>query len=145
MIFINKVFLDDKNFSKNLIGDLLIKNNKVNSLKLTSDFENNGKFKIEVKTLKNKKKTTAFYSDNAEPFVKHYKFIKGFKEGKIDFYSVKENNVSNSTLNIFDFKVKEKSLDLIPKIKDNFKRNMSLVISRLNGSSMHIKNRFGNC
>ena len=36
-----------------------------------------------------------------------YKFVKGFKGGKIDFYSVKENNVSNSTLNIFDFKVKE--------------------------------------
>ena len=57
--------------------------------------------------LKNKQKITSFYSDNAEPFVKHYKFIKGFKGGKIDFYSVKENNMSNSTLNIFDFKVKE--------------------------------------
>ena len=107
MIFINKVFLDDKNFSKNLIGDLLIKNNKVNSLKLTSDFENNGKFKLEIKTLKNKKKTTSFYSDNAEPFVKHFSFIKGFTEGKIDFFSVKEKEHSNSTLNIFDFKVKE--------------------------------------
>ncbi len=107
MIFINKVFLDDKNFSKNLIGDLLIKNNKVNSLKLTSDFENNGKFKIEVKTLKNKKKTTSFYSDNAEPFVKHFSFIKGFKEGRIDFFSVKEKDHSNSTLNIYDFKIKK--------------------------------------
>jgi len=107
MIFINKVFLDDKNFSKNLIGDLLIKNNKVNSLKLTSDFENNGKFKLEVKTLKNKKKTTSFYSDNAEPFVKHFSFIKGFKEGRIDFFSVKEKDHSNSTLNIYDFKIKK--------------------------------------
>ncbi len=107
MIFINKVYLDDKNFSKNLIGDLLIKNNKVNNLKLTSDFENNGKFKLEIKTLANKKKTTLFYSDNAEPFVKHFSFIKGFKEGRIDFFSVKEKNYSNSNLNIFDFKVKE--------------------------------------
>ncbi len=107
MIFINKVFLDDKNFSKNLIGDLLIKNNKVSSLKLTSDFENNGKFKLEIKTLANKKKTTSFYSDNAEPFVKHFSFIKGFTGGKIDFFSVKEKNHSNSTLNIFDFKVKK--------------------------------------
>ena len=106
-IYINKVFLDDKNFSKNLVGDLLIKNNKIHSLKLTSEFQNGDKFKLEVKTLKNLKKTTSFYSDNAEPFVKHYKFIKGFTDGKIDFYSVKENNTSNSTLNIFDFKVKE--------------------------------------
>ena len=107
MIFINKVFLDDKNFSKNLVGDLLIKNNNINSLKLTSDFENNGKFKLEIKTLANKKKTTLFYSDNAEPFVKHFSFIKGFKDGRIDFFSVKEKNYSNSNLNLFDFKVKE--------------------------------------
>ena len=64
-------------------------------------------FNIELETLRNKKKTTSFYSDNAEPFIKHYKFIKGFKKGKIDFYSIKENSISNSKLNIFDFKVKE--------------------------------------
>ena len=86
---------------------LIIKNNKVHNLSLSSIFEDDGKFKLDVKTLKNKQKITSFYSDNAEPFVKHYKFIKGFKEGKIDFYSVKKNDVSNSTLNIFDFKVKE--------------------------------------
>ena len=107
MIFITKVYLDDRSFSKNLIGDLLIKNNKVNNLKLTSDFANNGKFKLEIKTIANKKKTTLFYSDNAEPFVKHFSFIKGFKDGRIDFFSVKEKNYSNSNLNIFDFKVKE--------------------------------------
>jgi len=106
-IYINKVFLDDKNFSENLFGDLLVKNNKIHSLNLSSEFKNGEKFKLEVKTLKNKKKTTSFYSDNAEPFVKHFSFIKGFTDGKIDFFSVKENNVSNSTLNIFDFKVKE--------------------------------------
>ena len=106
-IYINKVFLDDKNFSKNLIGDLLIKNNKIYSLKLNSEFNNSEKFKLEVKTLKNKKKTTSFYSDNAEPFVKHFLFIKGFTDGKIDFFSVKEKDHSNSTLNVFDFKVKE--------------------------------------
>ena len=106
-IDINKIFLDDKNFSKSLLGDLIIKNNKVHSLNLISEFENNKKFKLNIKTLKNKEKVTSFYSDNAEPFVKHFKFIKGFKEGKIDFYSVKKNNVSNSSLNIFDFKLKE--------------------------------------
>ena len=74
---------------------------------MTSDFENNGKFKLEIKTLANKKKTTSFYSDNAEPFVKHFSFIKGFKEGRIDFFSVKEKDHSNSTLNIYDFKIKK--------------------------------------
>ena len=106
-INLNKVFLDKENFSKNLFGKVVIKSNKVHNLTLSSVFENDGKFKLDIKTLNNNQKITSFYSDNAEPFVKHYKFIKGFKEGKIDFYSVKENKVSNSTLNIFDFKVKE--------------------------------------
>ena len=74
---------------------------------MTSQFENNRKLKLDIKTLKNNQKVTSFYSDNAEPFIKHFKFIKGFKEGKIDFYSIKKHNVSNSSLNIFDFKVKE--------------------------------------
>ena len=106
-INLNKVFLYEENFSNNLFGTLTIRNNKVHNLTLSSEFENDGKFKLDVKTSKNKQKITSFYSDNAEPFVKHFKFIKGFKGGKIDFYSVKENSVSNSTLNIFDFKVKE--------------------------------------
>ena len=106
-INLNKVLLDKENSSKNLYGKLTIKNNKVHNLNLTSVFDNNKKFELDVKTLKNNQKITSFYSDNAEPFVKHFKFIKCFKEGKIDFYSVKENNASNSTLNIFDFKVKE--------------------------------------
>ena len=106
-INLNKVFLDNENFSKNLLGKVIIKNNKVHNLSLSSIFEDYGKFKLDVKTLDNNQKITSFYSDYAEPFVKNYKFIKGFKGGKIDFYSVKENNVSNSTLNIFDFKVKE--------------------------------------
>ena len=108
-INLNKVFLDEKNFSTNLSGELIINNNKIHSFSLTSMFENNKRIKLDVKTLKNKQKITSFYSDNAEPFVKHFKFIKGFEGGKIDFYSVKENNTSNSTLNIFDFKVKEMS------------------------------------
>ena len=106
-INIDKVFLNDNYFSRDLSAKLNIKNNKVYSLNLISFFDDNKKFKLDIKTLKNKSKTTSFYSDNAEPFVEHYKFIKGFKGGKIDFYSVKKNNLSNSTLNIFDFKVRE--------------------------------------
>ena len=106
-IYLNKLHLNKEHYSKNLFGNVIFKNNKVYSLNLTSEFENNRKFKLDIKTLKNKQKVTSFYSDNAEPFVKPFKFIKGFKERKIDFYSVEKDNVSNSTLNIFDFKVKE--------------------------------------
>jgi uncharacterized protein YhdP len=36
-----------------------------------------------------------------------YKFIKGFEEGILDFYSVQRNNVSESVLKITDFKIQE--------------------------------------
>ena len=39
--------------------------------------------------------------------VDRYKFIKGFSEGKLDFYSTKKDKESKSTLKIYDFKLKE--------------------------------------
>ena len=62
----------------------------------------------------NNNKVTTFYSDFAKPFVKKYKFIKGFEEGKIDFSSTKKNKISNSKLKIYDFKLKE--LPVLTKI-----------------------------
>ena len=46
-------------------------------------------------------------SDIAKPFVNRYKFIKGFDEGNLDFYSVKQNGLSKSKLKIDNFKVQE--------------------------------------
>ena len=61
---------------------------------------------MSIKT-KNQQKITTFYSEQAKPFVKKYKFIKGFEGGKLDFYSVKKNKVSQSQLKIYDFNLKE--------------------------------------
>ena len=61
---------------------------------------------FKVKTI-NKNKVTTLYIDHAKPIVKNYKFIKGFDEGVLDFYSTKNGNISNSTLKIYDFKLKE--------------------------------------
>ncbi len=71
-----------------------------------SKFSNNKKLLLSIKT-KNNNKVTTFFSDFAKPFVKKYKFIKGFEEGKIDFSSTKKNKISNSKLKIYDFKLKE--------------------------------------
>ena len=73
---------------------------------LDSYFPNNKTVVLTVKS-KNKKKITTFYSDFAKPFVKKYKFIKGFENGKIDLYSIKENKISSSLLKIYDFRLKE--------------------------------------
>ena len=62
---------------------------------------------ISVKTQNDNSTVTTFYSDRAKPFVKKYKFIKGFEDGNLDFSSTKINNISKSKLIIDNFKVQE--------------------------------------
>ena len=59
-----------------------------------------------IKT-ENKEKITTLFSGQAKPIVDRYKFIKGFNDGSLDFYSTKKNNITRSTLRIYDFKLKE--------------------------------------
>ena len=106
-ISINEVKLDNKNVINNLNGKLEIKESKIFNLNLNSSFNDIEKLFISIKTEKNKDVVTTFYSDIAKPFVKKYKFIKGFEEGNIDFSSIKKNNVTNSKLIIDNFKVQE--------------------------------------
>ena len=98
--------IDESHYLLNLKGNFQIKNNEVHDMNLDSSFPNKKIVSLTIKS-KNKKKITTFYSDLAKPFVKKYKFIKGFEQGKLDFYSVKENKISNSQLKIYDFKLKE--------------------------------------
>ena len=81
--------------------------------KITSEFSSKDKLLLTINT-KGEKKITTFFSDNAKPFLKKFKFIKGFDEGSLDFYSVKTGNTSNSKIKIYDFKLKE--LPLLTKI-----------------------------
>jgi len=101
-----KNYIDDSHYLLNLNGNFQIKNNEVHDMILDSYFPNNKTVVLTVKS-KNKKKITTFYSDFAKPFVKKYKFIKGFENGKIDLYSIKENKISSSLLKIYDFRLKE--------------------------------------
>ncbi len=64
-------------------------------------------FFFSIKSTENNQKVTTLYSENAVPFVSHFKFIKGFSGGKIDYSSISKNNISRSQIKIFDFKVKE--------------------------------------
>ena len=52
-------------------------------------------------------KVTNLYIEKPEPFIKNYKFIKGFEEGSLSYDSVEKNGLSKSKLKIYDFKVKE--------------------------------------
>ena len=105
-IKIDKTFLDKDNITNNLNGYLVLKNSEIEDGELISFFPNNKKIKLTIRTRPNEKITT-LYSDLAKPFVNRYKFIKGFEEGNLDFYSVKKNNLSNSKVVIDNFKVQE--------------------------------------
>ena len=52
-----------------------------------------------------KTKVIQLFSDRAEPFISSYKFIKGFKGGKLEYESTYDNNSSYSNLKISNFKV----------------------------------------
>jgi hypothetical protein len=103
---IDQVFLDEKNFLKNFNGNIQMIDNKVKSANISSNFSNDKKFEFSIKTANNQKITTLF-SQKAEPLVQRYKFIKGFEDGTLDFYSEKIDDVSKSKIKIFNFKLQE--------------------------------------
>ncbi len=105
-IKLNDVRLDEEYNIKNLNGDLVLSNNNIINGNLNAFFSNKEKIKFTV-TSKNNEKITTLFSDKAKPFVKRYKFIKGFSNGSLDFYSIKKNNIAESNLKIYDFKLKE--------------------------------------
>ena len=103
---LNEVYIDNENIIKDLTGNLQFKNNKVFDANIFAVFNNNKNLKFTINNNNNEKITT-LYSSKAKPFVKRYKFIKGFEDGDLDFYSSKKNNISNSILKIDNFKVQE--------------------------------------
>jgi hypothetical protein len=106
-IKINKTYLDGSTFADNLLGNIIFIDNKVNKAKLDSAFPNGKKLKFTINTNDNKEKITTLFSGYPKPLLKQYKFIKGFEEGVLDFYSIEKNKVSNSVLTIDNFKVQE--------------------------------------
>ena len=103
---INRVRLDNEFQLNNLEGNLYFKNKKLFDGNLIGYFPDRKKMTFTVKT-NNQNKITTFFIDYAKPIVKRYKFIKGFNDGILDFYSSKIGNTSKSTLKIYDFKLKE--------------------------------------
>ena len=112
-IDIKKIFLDREYYLTDFKGDISIKNNEIQKANLIGSFSKNKKLKFTINSVDNDKITTLFV-DEAKPFVKRYKFIKGFDEGSLDFYSSKKSKKSVSQIKIYDFKLKE--LPILTKI-----------------------------
>ena len=103
---IDKLFLDKYSVLNNFEGDLSFNNHEIKDGNLVGYFSNNKKFNLTINSNGDEKITTLFL-DNAEPIIKRYKFIKGFEEGTLDYYSAKKDKITVSTLKIYDFKLKE--------------------------------------
>ena len=110
---IKKIFLDKKYNLNNFSGYFFLKNKKITQLDLVGNFLDDKKFRFTINTT-GKDKITTLYSDEAEPIIKRYKFIKGFNEGLLDFNSQTINNETSSTLKIYNFKLKE--LPILTKV-----------------------------
>ena len=104
---IKKIYLDKKNICRNFKGYLSINRNEIRELNLESFFYNNEKIRLTVNTSENEEKIITLFSEQAKPLVDRYKFVKGFNEGKLDFYSITKNKKTQSTIKIYDFKLKE--------------------------------------
>jgi len=113
-INLDEVSLDEINYISDLKGDLFIKDNSVVDANLSAFFDDKKNISFSIKSDAANNKITTLYSSKANPIVERYKFINGFDEGYLDFYSSKKDNISKSKLNIYDFKLKE--LPVLTKI-----------------------------
>ncbi len=106
-INIAKANLDSESEIKNIRGFVEIKKNKIFNVNLNSSFSDKEKIFLKVKTNSDNSVITNFSSDRAKPFVKKYKFIKGFEGGNIDFSSSRIGSITKSKLIIDNFKIQE--------------------------------------
>ena len=113
-INLDTVSLDEINYISDLKGNLFIKDNSVVDANLSALFGDKKNISFSINSDAENNKITTLYSSKAKPLVERYKFIKGFDEGYLDFYSSKKDNISISKLNIYDFKLKE--LPVLTKI-----------------------------
>ncbi len=77
---IGKYFVDRSSYLSNVKGEIQVKNNKVFSSNINAKLNNKRKFALSIFTNDKKQKITNLEIEEPEPFIKNFKFIKGFKE-----------------------------------------------------------------
>ena len=101
------IFIDKNSKLTNLVGEISLKKNDVISAEIRSKINNKNDFSLSIKTNSRDEKVTNLFIEEPEPFIKNYKFIKGFTEGKLSYGSIEKNNETKANLKIFDFKVQD--------------------------------------
>ena len=101
-IEITSAKLDKDHDLKSIKGQTLIKKNKVDKANISGTFLTGENF-IYTKDDLNGKKVTTIYSGIAKPFVKKFKFIKGFEDGKLDFTSTEVNQELSRSIRNYSY------------------------------------------
>ncbi len=104
---IGKYYVDSFSFLSNVKGEIQLKNNNVFSSNINAKLDNERKFALSIFTNDKKEKITNLEIEEPEPFIKNFKFIKGFKEGKLIYEALNYEGKTKSNLKIIDFKVQE--------------------------------------
>ncbi|MDC3049414.1 hypothetical protein OA168_00490 [Candidatus Pelagibacter sp.] len=104
---IGKYFVDNFSYLSNIKGEIEIKSNKVSNSNINAKLNNKTKFVLSIFTNNKKQKITNLEIEEPEPFIKNFKFIKGFKEGKLIYEALNYEGKTKSNLKIIDFKVQE--------------------------------------
>ena len=104
---IGKYFVDEVSYLSNVRGEIQIKDNKVFKSSIDAKLNKKSKFKLNINTNDKKQKITNLEIERPEPFIKNFKFIKGFKEGSLIYKSSQYESKIKSNLKIIDFKVQE--------------------------------------
>ena len=107
LVQINNIFIDKNSKLTNLIGEISLKKKKVFSAQINSKINYKNDFSLSIKTNSRDEKVTNLFIGKPEPFIKNYKFIKGFTEGKLSYGSIEKNNKTSTNLKIYGFKVQE--------------------------------------
>ena len=104
---IDKFYIDKSSVLNNLNGYLKYKTKKIRSGSILAKLNNKNDFSLDINTSSNNNKITKVLIDNPKPFIKRYKFIKGFREGNLYYESIKSDGTSKSNLRIYNFKIQE--------------------------------------
>ena len=102
---LKNIFIDKNSKLTNLVGEISLKKKKVISAEISSKINNKNDFSLSIKTNSRDEKVTNLFIEEPEPFIKNYKFIKGFTEGKLSYGSIVKNNETSANLKIYNFKV----------------------------------------
>ena len=103
---INKYYINENSYLSNIQGETQIKNNKLINSNVSAILNKSRKFQLNIFT-NNSQKITKLEIERPEPFIKNFKFIKGFKEGNLIYESSEYEGKTLSNLKITDFKVQE--------------------------------------